>query len=66
LLNYQSLKRASDSQPKEEGSANYTREELYEMFRKLNLSLIIPEPPLPNYSGSGDDDDQSGVTYNTN
>lgn len=60
LHNSRSLKRSLD----EEDIANLTREELYEIFWKSNLSFAI-EPPPPSESGSGDvesGDVESGVT----
>ena len=59
LQNSRALKRALASQLNEEDIVNRTKEELYEMFWKSNLSLAI-EPPPPSESGSGDV--ESGVT----
>ena len=58
LQNSRALKRALGSQLDEEDAANRTKEELYEIFRKQNLSFAI-EPPPPSESGSGDA--ESGV-----
>ena len=57
LQNSRTLKR---SQLDEEDIANLTKEELYEIFWRSNLSFPI-EPPPPSESGSGDI--ESGVTY---
>lgn len=50
----------SGLQPDEDDAANLTKEELYELFWKLNLSVAI-EPPPSSESGSGDA--ESGMTY---
>ena len=56
-------RRTSDSQPDENGTANRTKEELRELFLKLNLSIIIPEPPPPPSGESGSSSGNSGVKH---
>ena len=60
-------RRTSDSQPDENGTANRTKEELRELFLKLNLSIIIPEPPPspppPTSGESGSSSGNSGVKH---